>query len=285
MGDAQTLGAIAGGSSAVAQTSYTVPAGAGDRKIQVVVDPNNTVNEADKSDNSATATLSVAKPASANLTVLAANITFSPATPVEGQPVTVRAIILNTGSADAGEFAVEIADATGSEDVPIGPQQTVPGIRAGGGATIQVVYDTGGKSGERSIKVTADPGKFIPEERETDNDATASLEIATIAQPNLVVTAGNIGFSPLSPSTDEPVQIRAVVLNHGAVGSQRRRCTVPRHQRRRVYADWDAADDRPDSPWEWRIGAGDVCHGRQAGRANDPSGRRPEQLHRRVRRD
>ena len=220
LGEIQTINTIAAGSSGVVQVTYSIAAtggaAAGDRKIQVVVDPNNTVMESNESDNAATATLSLAKAPLANLTVLSDNITFSDLAPVQGENVTVRAVILNAGDTDVTDMVVQFSDVTDTTMTPIGPPQVIPAILAGGSATAEIVYDTSGQAGDRSIQVTADPSNFIPESKETDNTSKRTLTVSLPATPNLVVLAGNIGFSPAIPTEGEAVTVNAVVLNHGA---------------------------------------------------------------------
>ena len=220
IGDPQVIGSIGPGSSGVVQVSYTMTTpdnqAATDRKIQVVVDPNNTIIESDKSDNSATATLAAAKTPMANLTVSSGNVTFDNASPVAGDKVTVYAVILNTGATDASNVVVQFVDDTDMDAVPIGPQQVIPTIVAGGSATVQVVFDTTGLAGDRKVKVTADPNNFIPESDESDNSASATLSVTQAAKPNLVVLPGNVVFSPPAPVEGDPVTLHAVILNHGA---------------------------------------------------------------------
>jgi subtilase family serine protease len=217
IGEMQTLPAIGPGASGLVQATYVVPSGTGDRKVQVVVDPNNTIIEASESDNQTTATLKRSKAALANLSLTTDNVTFTPADPIEGDTVTIHAVILNNGAANAQDVVVQLTDTTGGGSVPVGPQQIIPSLPAGSSAIVEVTYDTTGKAGSRSIRVAVDPNNFIPESSDTDNTATVSLDINTPGRPNLVVTGGNVNFSPLAPTAGQDVTIRAVILNHGAL--------------------------------------------------------------------
>jgi subtilase family serine protease len=217
IGETQTLPGIVAGGSGVVQVEYSVPPG-GERKIQVVVDPNNTIPEGSESDNSATATLKRSAASQANLVITADNITFIPAVPAEGDTVTVHAVILNSGAAAAQDVVVQFSDATDNgSGLPIGPQQVIPTIPAGSSANVQVTYPTQGKTGSRTIAVTVDPNNFIPESRETDNSAKATLDLPAADMPNLVVVGGNVNLSPPAPTEGEPTTVRAVILNHGAL--------------------------------------------------------------------
>mgnify|MGYP005848726795 CR=1 FL=1 len=215
IGAIQLIPGIAAGGSGLVQVTYAVPAGTTDRKIQVVVDPNNTLFESVTSDNSATATLPRRKTDLANLSITTSNITFDRDNPVEGDPVTVRAVVVNNGAADARDVVVQFADTTNNGNQPIGPQQVIPMIRAGSSAMVQVIYDTAGKAGNRAIRITVDPNNFIPESRETDNTATVTLAVTTPDRPNLVATAANLTFTPHAPISGDDVLVRAVIFNHG----------------------------------------------------------------------
>jgi subtilase family serine protease len=216
IGDPQTISDLGPGASDMVQVSYTVPPGSSDRRIQVVVDPNNTIFESSESDNQATATLARSKSALANLMITTDNVTFAPTMPLVGDEVTLRAVVLNNGATDANDVMVQFTDVTDGGSTPIGPQQTLPLIPAGGSAVIEMSYTATEQAGSRSIRVAVDPSNFIAEGRETDNTATVTLEIHPSDRPNLVVLASNINFSPLTVSANDTVMVRAVILNHGA---------------------------------------------------------------------
>ena len=216
IGDPQTISDIGPGASGLVQVSYNVPLGSSDRKIQVVVDPNNTIYESSESDNQATATLARSKSALANLMITTDNVTYAPTRPTVGEAVTLRAVILNNGATDAQDVIVQLTETTGGANTPVGPQQVVPLIAAGGSAVVEMSFTATERAGSRSIRVAVDPSNFIAEGRETDNTAIVTLEIHPPDMPNLVVLASNINFSPLTISANDSVTVRAVILNHGA---------------------------------------------------------------------
>lgn len=215
VGEVQNIPGIASGASAVVQVVYTIPPGNSDRKIQVVIDPNNRIEESSESDNQATATLPRTKTALANLVLTMGNVTVAPARPLEGDTVTIRAVILNNGASDAQDVVVQFTDTTGGAGAPVGPQQVIPTLAAGSSATVEISYATSGKAGSRTIRIAVDPNNFIAESRETDNTTTVSLEVYGPDRPNLVVLGTNILVSPIAPTAGEPVVVRAVILNHG----------------------------------------------------------------------
>jgi subtilase family serine protease len=195
---------------------------AGERTIRLVVDPMSTITESDEGDNEAITVLTVAPPPSPNLVVATNNIRFSPASPSDGQVVTITVTVLNDGQRNAGRVEVQVMDATNGTPVPVGAIQVIGGIASGDSGTIQVAYDTTGKEGERTIQVTVDPANLIAENNEEDNEASATLTIGPPADdpsivPNLVMASSSVTFTPTQPAPGTIVSMTIIVRNDGAV--------------------------------------------------------------------
>ncbi|RME62595.1 MAG: hypothetical protein D6790_06040, partial [Caldilineae bacterium] len=216
IGQPQILASIPAGGSGLVQITYPTAGFDKDRRIQVQVDPNNFIAESKETDNKTTKSLKFATGDAPNLVMSAANIGVVPANPVEGDAVTIYATVLNNGATDPGEVTVQFLDATTSPAVPIGPQQTIPGIPPGGSAVVQATYDTTGRAGDRKIEVEVDPHNFVAEARESDNKAKVTLSVAPAAAPNLVALPANIGFRPAAPREGDVVVIQATILNRGS---------------------------------------------------------------------
>ena len=211
----QIIPSIAPGSSGVAFIRFDTSGRTGDQKIQVQVDPHNLIVESKETDNSATATLSVAHGPAPNLMVVADNIGFSVSEPDAGADVTVYATILNTGSDIAENVTVQFVDVTGGRVRPIGEQQVVASIEPGSSAVARAQYKAPGARSQRSIQVVADPGNFIREVSEEDNEASAPLSVGGAPTPNLFIQSNNIAVYPDEPVSGEEVTLRAVVGNNG----------------------------------------------------------------------
>jgi subtilase family serine protease/subtilisin family serine protease len=221
LGPQQMIDLIPAGGSGLAQMMYDTTSRAGDRKIEVQVDPNNFIAETRESDNKAQKTIKVIPSAAPNLTIQAGNINANPLTPVAGELVTIYATVVNNGGVDAVDVVVQFIDTTNGASLPIGEVQTIPLIPAGGSGVAQVTMDTTGKAGDRALQVVVDPGNFILESNEADNSARDGLRIQAAPTPNLVLLANNIQFSPPMPTTQQAVTIHAVVLNNGQVDAER----------------------------------------------------------------
>ncbi|MBV7339679.1 hypothetical protein KFU94_67995 [Chloroflexi bacterium TSY] len=222
IGTNQIIVEIPVGGSSTVEIGYSTVGLFGDRKIQVIADRNNLLVESSEKDNVAKATLTVGLPTIPNLVMLSSNIGFDPVTPNPGDQVTIFATILNNGTADASDIAVQFVDTTNSSSLPMGQPQTIETIPAGGSATVQITYDTAQfastnsiKVDDRKIKVVVDPNNFIREAKESDNEAQKTLELIQPAAPDLVASASNIGFSPSEPQVGDEVTVHAVVRNEG----------------------------------------------------------------------
>ncbi len=176
IGSAQTIDLLPPGGVATAQVTYDTSGMSGDRKVKIVIDPQNSVNEVDEKDNEAQATLSLAESTLPNLALSATNVAFDPEDPAPDQPVTIIATVFNDGDRPAENVLVRFVDVTTGE-VPIGEPLTIESIAAGGSGMVQVVYDTQGLWGDRKIEISVDPYNFIVEEREIDNEVSATLKI------------------------------------------------------------------------------------------------------------
>jgi len=221
IGAPQSLPRIGPGDAATAQMSFTPPT-PGDYTLQVVADPNNFIVESNEMDNRASKTLTAGASVAPNLVALGSNLKFVPSAPQDGNLVTIHATAINNGTAAATDVVVRVEDVTDpAAPVLIGKQRLIDTLAPGEKATVQVIYDTTGKAGERTIRLTLDPIDQIAESDETDNQAETTLTIAPPPSPNLVVTADHVRFTPMAPSDGQVVTITVTVLNQGQLNANR----------------------------------------------------------------
>ena len=137
-----------------------------------------------------------------NLSLVPSSLVFSPPNPVEGEAVTLSALVANTGSRDLTNVIVRFYDgdpATGG--LPIGEDVAVASLPAQSQAPITAVWNTTDKAGAHQILAIADPGLALNESNETDNTLSGPFSIRPPpAGPDLVVTAADLAFTPRSPA-------------------------------------------------------------------------------------
>jgi hypothetical protein len=125
-----------------------------------------------------------------DLSISASDLSFSPAVPDPGQPVTIKAKVRNLGLTDSADVLVEFADFGDA----LG-QVTIPSLSAGGTIEVSVVT-TYSQAGLRLISVKVDPYDTISELNEDNNEASKVLQVGEpdFSTATMVVTAS-------SPST------------------------------------------------------------------------------------
>ncbi|MBV7339678.1 hypothetical protein KFU94_67990 [Chloroflexi bacterium TSY] len=220
IGAEQVIDALPAGSSATVQVIYNNTDVPGERRIQVTVDPTDSVTESNESDNRAVKKLTITAPTEPNLSVGTGDIAFDTTNPLEGDPVVITVTVHNKGTADANNVEVTIVDITEGSDL-IGGLQTIETIGAGENAEVSVTYQTGGKVGRRSIRVTVDPDNTIDESDEDDNQATKTLTVKSPEEepadlPNLAIKSSGIVFDPTNPEPGTTVTITITVDNDGS---------------------------------------------------------------------
>ena len=230
IGQPVTIASIPMGGSATAEFSYDTTGKAGDRRIQAVADPANDIAESDEENNQAAKALKVRSPEeklpeAPNLVVTASDISFDPASPAAGDSVTITLRLRNDGTGDVTAPLVRFEDATGDTPELIGDVTISGTIAAGSSGDAVIVFDSTGKEGERTIRVTADPDGAIEESNEEDNQASKPLTVGAAAsalgeQPNLVVQPADVAVSLASSASNQLVRVTATVQNRGQTAAQ-----------------------------------------------------------------
>ncbi|MEK9149306.1 MAG: CARDB domain-containing protein [Candidatus Desantisbacteria bacterium] len=130
--------------------------------------------------------------------LIVSNIFFDPQVPIEGDTVTVTAVVENIGGSKAENIEVAVSNQLSA----------ISEIGAGGSATVS--YTGTFSAGIHKIRVEIDPENKIEERNETNNIAEKNLTIATI--PDLIP---HISFNPQYPPIDGTTTIIATVYNQG----------------------------------------------------------------------
>ena len=99
--------------------------------------------------------------------------------------------------------------------VPVGTEQLLDAIPAGGSGTVQVSYTDTGEVGSRQIRVVVDPNNVITEMDERDNRATRTLNISPPQLPDLTADEADMEFDPPAPVEGEEKTISGKITNRG----------------------------------------------------------------------
>lgn len=146
-----------------------------------------------------------------DLTVSA--LSWTPATPMETDAITVRATVQNVGSAPAGATTVNV-----SLGGVVAGSAPVSGLAAGASTTVAV--DVGRRAtGSYSVTSVVDPANTVVEQNDGNNSLTASaqLVVAQAPGPDLLIT--NITSNPPNPAVGAAVTFTVTVNNRGTAAS------------------------------------------------------------------
>jgi hypothetical protein len=146
-----------------------------------------------------------------DLTLTSDDIVFSPASPTEGETVTITATIRNIGTADA--WNVEVGFYDGPSLIAI---KNAGLIKAGGTRTASIQW-TDTPAGDHLIRVVADPNNKISESNEKNNEASKTITVSSVGVliPDLTLTTVDIAFTPETPTEGDSVTIKATIHNFG----------------------------------------------------------------------
>ena len=195
-----------GALSLILDWTVTAP---GAHKIFVLIDPLNAIEEQTKSDNTASANLTVAS--LPDLSITSPDIIFTPAAPMPGDPVTITATIRNLGETAASNVPVDIYDGDPAAAGAKIYNTTVPSI--GGGSSLTVHVTANLVAGNHNIYVLVDRSNSIIETSETNNTAMKSLQFG--GDIDLVINNSDITFTPMYSTEGNMVTINAIVHNRG----------------------------------------------------------------------
>ena len=185
---------------ATAKKTFTWTAQAGSHTIKAVADFYMRVVESDEANNEKTVTLSPPVP-----DLIVPNITWSPASPLVGDPVTFSVTIKNQGGTGAAA-----SNLTYYIDGQLRGHQEVQGLAAG--ATVTKTFTWAAQPGSHTIKAVADSDMIIFEGNETNNEKTVNFSGPPLS--DLIVQ--NIVSSPASPLVGDTVTFTVTIKNLGS---------------------------------------------------------------------
>ncbi len=216
---------IAAGAS-VTLTANSGPSGknswtatSGSHTVQAVIDDTSLITESNENNNTYNEAISISS-STGTPDLIVTDITYSPASPSDGNEVTLSAVVKNqgTGASPAGTicgvlFTVDGTSVNWSDNytasIPAGASVTVT---ATGGPNSKTTWKATG--GAHTIAAQVDDVNRITESNESNNTYSEALTVGGGATtPDLIVT--DITYTPATPQTGNEVTFKAVVKNQG----------------------------------------------------------------------
>jgi subtilase family serine protease/flagellar hook assembly protein FlgD len=187
----------------------------GSLRLRVELDPDNQVDEADETNNTAELAFTAGAVDVPNLAVAHTDLTFTPNPAREGKPLTLAAVVRNTGGQPVPAGA-EVGFYDGDPRQGghlIATVQTLPELAPGGAATVSVTWDRYPDSASRVIHVVADPANHVAELREDDNDAFETVTVLSL--PDAAISPASLLLTPAVPAPGQAVTLTVTVANLG----------------------------------------------------------------------
>lgn len=219
---------IAAGAS-VTLTANSGPAGknswtatSGSHTVQAVIDDTFLITESNENNNTYSEAISIGS-STGTPDLIVTDITYSPASPSDGNEVTLSAVVKNqgTGASPAGTicgvlFTVDGTSVNWSDNytasIPAGASVTVT---ATGGPSGKASWTS--TTGTHTLTAFVDDINRITESNENNNTYSEAVTINSAPNPDLIVT--DISWSPAAPSAGNAVTFSAVVKNQGTVAT------------------------------------------------------------------
>ena len=213
IGATEVISLAAGSSRTVTKYWTTVP-GPGDPILRVTADSADVVTEANGQGTAETNNVNTLSLAAFSLPDLELeNPGVNPASPVQGDVVSLQVTLKNTGLGDTRSPIKVDFHLDGTE---VGTTTYSQGLSAGSRASVQIQLPWIALAGaEKPLRVVVDPDNTVPEEAgdgETNNEVNGT--VAGIAYPDLTVT--DISWSPPTLKQGNPVTFYVTVENIGA---------------------------------------------------------------------
>lgn len=166
----RTILSLGPGESAAASVDWLNIQGSGERIIYVQVDPAHQITEVSEDDNDAFVTLAIRS--LPDLAVSSNALVLTPATPKEGDSVSINVTVQNRGEQGAANVLLRM-----SEGGTVIGSQIISSIAGNSQAAVPFTYATAGKKGSHQITVVVDPDSAIMEQSKENNSASRSFGV------------------------------------------------------------------------------------------------------------
>ena len=187
---------------------------AGAYDYSVVIDPDNSVTEQDKSNNSAAAHVETS--AALDLEVQQTDLSILHNPVYLGSDVNFKIKLHNVGTQDSPPFKLRytISDATNSVEAGVRTLQLASGVNAE-----EDLSWRSSMSGNLALKVEIDPDGVLSESDRSNNTAVLPFQVIAANGPNLAVSYKDLLVQPAPILEGGPVQLSQLVRNTGTAAA------------------------------------------------------------------
>ena len=203
-------------SSSQVSINWTIPT-ASARKVFLKIDPLNSIDELDETDNVASKNLTSAT--LPDLSLGSTDIGFAPDPPRIGEPMIISVTVRNNGQSEAENFMVYVYAGDPDQGGLKIAEATSSYLAGGGSGSFQINWTVA--QGVDRITVKVDPLNQVSESNENNNQTFRLLN--SVASPvqgiDLVAVPNSFSFSSRIPQEENPVTIAAMVQNNGTLGT------------------------------------------------------------------
>ncbi|MEJ6951916.1 CARDB domain-containing protein [Natronospora cellulosivora (SeqCode)] len=182
---------------------------AGTHSFYLEIDPDNHINESDKSNNLLLDEFTIDPPA--EIVVEASKVAFEPEIVYEGDQVLISSQIDNVSTISVSNMLVHLYELIEDEWVLLG-EETLS-VSADNSAKLEIAWDSDYKLGNNSFKIVADPENNFYERDKSNNTAYVDLEVLLAIYPDFLIRSEDISFEPARISRDSTGIIKAEVQN------------------------------------------------------------------------
>ena len=201
-----TIASLAAGASTTVTASNLGPFGLGSHTAQLVLDPSNTIAEANEGNNTSSQPFTSNTLQTSDL--VAGAVTVTPTNPLTTQRVTVSAAVSNAGNVTAQNVEWQL-----KVDGAVLESGVIASLDAGASTTVSGISVKPYAQGAHTAQLVLDPANKILESSESNNVSSRAFTSSSSQTADLA--AGVVTVTPANPLPTQPIAITAVVSNEG----------------------------------------------------------------------
>ncbi|MHB8872389.1 MAG: CARDB domain-containing protein, partial [Myxococcaceae bacterium] len=214
IGTAMLAASLGVNQAATVSVVWSSQAANGPTAIYAVVDPQNLLAEANRTNNTAFRLYYPGANNPVDLAVVGAEATLSVATAVVGRPFTFTIPVHNLSTFDANRVPVAVYDAMsktllGQVEVPLVPAQ---------GAAPASFSISLAVTGSPAVNVVVDPGQLLDDSNRNNNTTSRAVPVASGAPAELAMTS--VAANPSSGAPGAPALLTLGIVNSGTEAAQ-----------------------------------------------------------------